>query len=233
MDQLLIALDVESGRRAEALVAQVGELAGGFKIGSRLFTVEGPGLVRRLVARGHRIFLDLKFHDIPSVVAGAVRAARDLGVWMVSLHAAGGPRMLEAARLAAGDDPDRPLVVAVTVLTSLDDAALARVGVTRPVEEQVAELARLAYACGVDGVVASAREIRPVRAACGPHGIIVTPGIRLAEAPASSEDDQVRSATGREALEAGADYLVVGRPISEATDPRAAAEAFVRALGCA
>jgi orotidine-5'-phosphate decarboxylase len=230
MDQLLIALDVDAGARAEALVDRLGDLAGGFKIGSRLFTVEGPPLVRRLVRRGHRVFLDLKFHDIPSVVAGAVGAVRALGVWMVSVHASGGPRMLEAARRAAGDDAERPLVVAVTVLTSLDEATLDTLGIARSVTEQVSALARLARASGVDGVVASPREVQPVRAACGRDWLIIAPGVRdPTDAPA--RDDQARTATAREALEAGADYVVVGRPIIDAQDPREAAERLVRALG--
>lgn len=229
MDQLLVALDVDEGCQAERLADLVGDLVGGFKVGSRLFTAEGPGFVRRLVERGYRIFLDLKFHDLPSVVSGAVRAARDLGVWMVSVHAAGGAAMLEAARAAAGSARDRPLVVAVTVLTSLDDGDLKAIGLERTLHEQVLALARLAQASGADGVVASPREVRAVRTACGSPWIIVTPGIR-AGAATMAGDDQARTGTGRDALEGGADYLVVGRPIIAAPDPRAAAEELVRTL---
>lgn len=224
MDQLLIALDVGSADDALRLADRLRGSAGGFKIGSRLFTAEGPSMVRALVARGDRVFLDLKFHDIPNTVASAVAAAASLGVWMVNVHAAGGTQMMRAASEAArrGGRGGGPLVIAVTVLTSLDDASLAATGVALPVDEQVVRLATLAKEAGLDGVVASPRETRQLRARCGEGFAIVTPGIR-GGAAASAPDDQQRTMSAREAIEAGASYLVVGRPIIGAPDPEAAA----------
>ena len=229
MDQLLVALDVESGARALALADQLRGVVGGYKIGKRLFTLEGPPIVRRLTERGDRVFLDMKFHDIPNTVATAVAAATSLGVWMVNVHASGGRRMMEAAREAAAETAARenrtaPLVIGVTVLTSMNQAALAETGVTAPVIDQVLRLARLAHASGLDGVVASPLETRTIREACGPQFAIVTPGIRGGVASVAGRDDQERTMAAPEAIAAGASYIVVGRPIIAAYDPRAAAQ---------
>jgi orotidine-5'-phosphate decarboxylase len=245
VDQLLVALDVEDGRRALALADSLRGVAGGFKIGSRLFTAEGPAIVRALAERGDRIFLDLKFHDIPNTVAGAVEAATTLGVWMVNVHAAGGAAMMRAARDGAGRAAaaarrDPPLLIAVTVLTSMTQATLDEVGVLLPPIDQVTKLASLTQEAGLDGVVASPLEIGPIRRRCGDGFVIVTPGIRPAFATASARqeqvtktggDDQARTMGPAEAIRAGASFIVVGRPIIAAPDPRAAAEAIVQGLG--
>jgi orotidine-5'-phosphate decarboxylase len=233
--QLLVALDVESGARALELATALGDLAGGFKIGSRLFTAEGPDLVKRVVASGAQVFLDLKFHDIPNTVAQAVEAAVSTGVWMLNVHASGGVPMMQAAARAAADTAARagrrrPIVIGVTVLTSMDDETLASVGVKRPLLEQVVTLARMAQDAGLDGVVASPQETAAIRAACGPDFSIVTPGIRGASA-GTAKNDQSRTMGPAEAVKAGASYIVVGRPIIAATDPRAAAAAIVEELG--
>jgi orotidine-5'-phosphate decarboxylase len=192
-----------------------------FKVGSQLFTTVGPKAVEKLAGLGYEIFLDLKFHDIPNTVAHAVAAgARLPGVRLMTIHASGGAEMMRAARDAAGTRAKRPRLLGVTVLTSLDAATLRSVGVaTAPVQQAVA-LAKLAKASGLDGVVASAHEISEIRKACGPGFLIVVPGIRPATAAA---DDQARVATPGDAIRAGADYLVVGRPITAAAKPREAA----------
>jgi orotidine-5'-phosphate decarboxylase len=229
MNRILVALDVDSSAKALALADTLRGTVAGYKIGKQLFTAEGPDVVRALTARGDRVFLDLKFHDIPNTVAGAVRSAMATGAWMVNVHASGGSAMMRAAAQAAHDTAAktgaaRPLVIGVTVLTSMDEAALAEVGTTRPVIEQVVHLARLAKAAGLDGVVASPQEIAAIRTACGPDFHIVTPGIR--PAGQAGTDDQARTLTPKEAIAAGASYLVIGRPITAAADPRAAAEAI-------
>jgi orotidine-5'-phosphate decarboxylase len=236
VNRILVALDVDSGAEAITLADTLRASVAGFKIGKQLFTAEGPSMVRTLADRGDRVFLDLKFHDIPNTVAGAVASAVATGAWMVNVHASGGRRMMEAAAQAATAAADRlgrprPLVIAVTVLTSLDQAGLHEVGVTRPMIEQVVSLARLAQAAGLDGVVASPQEIAAIRAACGRDFQIVTPGIRPADptmshatGAAAAGDDQARTMGPAEAVERGASYLVIGRPITAAPDPAAAAE---------
>ena len=225
MSSILIALDVDRIAQADALVQQLAPHVGGFKVGKQLFVSEGPAAVAPIVDRGLRLFLDLKFHDIPNTVAGAVRAGTRLGAWMMTVHASGGHDMLAAARDAAHDEAarasvPRPLIVAVTVLTSLDEARLAEVGASGAVSEQVKRLAVLAHRAGVDGVVASPQEITLIRESCGRDFVIVTPGIRPA---ATGRDDQARTMTPADAVRAGASYLVIGRPITGATNPAGAA----------
>jgi len=204
-----------------ALARKLNGVAGLFKVGNQLFTSEGPRAIEKLSALGCEIFLDLKFHDIPNTVAHAVAAAsRFNSVRLMTLHATGGIEMMRAARDAAGRDGSRPRLLGVTILTSLDGAALKRIGMGGPPRSRAVALARLAKQAGLDGVVASAHEIRAIRKACGPKFLIVVPGIR---AKSAASDDQSRIATPEDAIRAGADYLVVGRPITAASDPRDAA----------
>jgi orotidine-5'-phosphate decarboxylase len=226
--QLLVALDVESGNRALELATTLRDVVDGVKIGSRLFTLEGPSLVRRLTDQGTRVFLDLKFHDIPNTVAQAVEAAVTTGAWMVNVHASGGIPMMQAAAKAAADtaarsNRPRPLVIAVTVLTSMDEDTLRAGGVGRALFDHVLALAKMAEQAGLDGVVASPQETAAIRSACGPNFAIVTPGIRGASA-GTEKNDQARTMGPGEAVKAGASYLVVGRPIIAAADPRGAAQ---------
>jgi orotidine-5'-phosphate decarboxylase len=228
VDQLLVALDVDTVDDARKLADRLRGLVGGFKIGSRLFTSHGSRFVEELVGRGDRVFLDLKFHDIPNTVAGAVGAAARLGVWMVNVHASGGLDMMRAAREAADEEAAKvlnspPLVIAVTVLTSIGEHTLPSLGVNESVADHVVRLASLAQTAALDGVVASPREIALIRTQCGERFAIVTPGIR---GQADLKGDQTRTESAQAALEAGASYIVVGRPIIAAPDPRAAAEAM-------
>ena len=233
MNPILVALDVDTAAKALALADTLKGAVGGFKIGKQLFTAEGPSIVRALSERGERVFLDLKFHDIPNTVAGAVASAVATGAWMVNVHCSGGSKMMRAAADAAGVAAaklgrPKPLVIGVTVLTSMDEGALAEVGTSRSVMDQVIHLARLAQASGLDGVVASPLETRAIRNACGPDFVIVTPGIR--PAAQAGTDDQARTMGPVEAVHAGATYLVIGRPITGAVDPRAAAEQIASQL---
>lgn len=226
MNRILAALDVPTTREAVSMADRIRRHVAGLKIGSQLFTAEGPSLVRELVDRGDQIFLDLKYHDIPNTVAGAVAAATRHGVWMLNLHASGGSAMMRAAKAAADDAAavagrKPPLLIGVTMLTSLNQQALAEIGISHPVTEQVERLAALADASGLDGVVASAQEIDIIRRRCRPGFAIVTPGIRGA---ADAVGDQSRTLSAADALAAGATYLVIGRPITNAASPRAAAE---------
>ena len=236
-ERLLVALDVESADRALALAGQLRGIAGGLKVGSRLFTLEGPDLVRRLVDTGARVFLDLKFHDIPNTVAQAVDAAVRTGAWMINVHASGGSAMMQAAaragaEAAAAAKRPEPLLIGVTVLTSMDAAALTATGVGRPLLDQVLALAGMAQAAGLQGVVASPHETAAIRKVCGPDFAIVTPGIRGASA-GQEKNDQARTMGPAEAVNAGATYIVVGRPIIAAPDPKAAAQAIVEELSSA
>ena len=234
MDKLLVALDVDTGQRALELASALDGLAGGFKIGTRLFTLEGPALVRELVARGARVFLDLKFHDIPNTVAQAVESAVQTGAWMINVHASGGILMMQGAVKAGRETAQRlgqrpPLLIAVTVLTSMNDEVLHDIGVHRSMIDQVVALATMTQRAGMDGVVASAQETADIRRACGDNFLIVTPGIRGASARAGA-DDQTRTMGPADAVRAGASYIVVGRPIIAAADPRRAAEEIVEEL---
>ncbi len=226
--KLIVALDVDTADKALALVAQLREVAGMFKIGSTLFTAVGPQIVKDIVASGSRVFLDLKFHDIPHQVAGAARSAAELGVSLFTVHASGGPEMMKraaeaVAEVAERNGTPRAAVLAISVLTSVDSAILSQIGVTDSAADSVMRLVKLAEAAGVDGVVASPQEVTAIRSAIAkPDFLVVTPGIR----PAETQDDQRRVATPEAALAVGASYLVVGRPITGAADPVAAARAI-------
>lgn len=221
--RVIVALDYPDAAQARAFVDRVHPKLCRLKVGKELFVAAGPGYVEELVGRGFAVFLDLKFHDIPNTVAQACKAAARLGVWMMNVHAGGGPRMMQAAREALESLPERPRLIAVTVLTSMGDAELRAVGMDSSAEQQVMLLATLARDSGMDGVVCSAREAPQLRAGLGGEFLLVTPGIR----PAGSDTgDQTRILTPAQALQAGADYLVIGRPITQAVDPVAALESI-------
>lgn len=221
--KLVVALDFPTPDSAESLAARLNPAECRLKIGKELFVRAGPALVERLQRRGFDVFLDLKFHDIPNTVAQACKAAAELGVWMTNVHALGGSSMMAAAREALETYRHRPLLIAVTVLTSQDEQVLREVGVVGTPQEAVMRLARLAHKSGLDGVVCSAREAAALRSAEGKEFCLVTPGIRPAN---SAVGDQKRVMTPSEAIAAGSDYLVVGRPITGAPDPMAALEAI-------
>jgi orotidine-5'-phosphate decarboxylase len=223
-ERLIVALDLPDASSAIHLVNQLENTCKWFKVGLELFVAAGPSVVESIVARGHSVFLDLKLHDIPNTVAGGVRSATALGVRMLTLHASGGPAMLAAARAALEGVPDAPELLAVTVLTSMDSAELNRVGLERAPAEQVALLARMGRDAGIRGFVCSPQEVASLRTLTGPEGVLVIPGIRPAGAAVG---DQKRVASPAEALRLGASYLVVGRPITQATDPGEAAEAIL------
>lgn len=229
-DRLIVALDVPSAAQARQLVQAIGESATTYKIGKQLFTAEGPQLVRELVASGRKVFLDLKFHDIPNTVAGAVRSAAELKVSMLTVHASGGSKMLKEATEAAAQSSAKPTVLAVTVLTSMADADLHEIGVAGTVLTQVLRLGALARQAGCGGLVASAKEAGDLRRELGEGFAIVTPGVRPA---GSATGDQARVVTPRDAIAAGASHLVVGRPIIEAPDPAKAAAAVIHEIEAA
>lgn len=234
-------MDFECLDDALKLARSLAGLVGMFKINTHLFTAAGPEAVRRLSDLGTEIFLDLKFHDIPNTVAGAVAAAAGLpGVRLIDIHATGGPAMMEAGADAlskialAHRKTDRPKLLGITILTSMDQPAMKRVGLTRTPGARALSLARLAKQCGLDGVVASPQEVRQIRRACGPKFLIVVPGIRPEQRGGRKRlDDQARVATPGEAVRAGADYLVVGRPITAAPDPVAATGRIVEEIAAA
>jgi orotidine-5'-phosphate decarboxylase len=236
---LIVALDFDSLSSALKFAKPLADLVGMFKIGSQLFTTAGPEAVRQVAELGTGIFLDLKFHDIPNTVAGAVLASAAMpGVQLVNVHALGGTAMMRAAAQAASAGvpmgADRTRLLAVTILTSMDQKATREVGISGAPKSRAAKLAKLAQEAGVDGVVASVQEAKAIRIACGREFLIVTPGVRPKDkAVGTRKDDQTRTATPREAIKAGADFLVVGRPILAAADPRAAVQEIVDEIATA
>lgn len=222
---IYVALDTPDVKTATALAEAVRPYAGGLKIGLEFVSANGPEGIRAIAALGLPVFLDVKLHDIPTTVAGAVRALAGLGVSIVNVHASGGTAMMKAAKNAAGEAVK---VIAVTILTSLDDEDMAAVGFARPAAGQAVHLARLAQAAGLDGVVCSAHDLKAVREACGPDFLTIVPGSR----PAGSDlNDQKRFMTPDAARDAGADILVLGRPVTHAADPRAACQSVAASLG--
>lgn len=226
--KIIIALDYADATAALALVARLDPALCRLKVGKELFTVAGPQFVEQVQQRGFEVFLDLKFHDIPNTTAQACKAAANLGVWMVNVHASGGRRMMEAAREALHAFTQPPKLIAVTVLTSMAQADLLELGINASPAEQVLRLAALAQASGMDGVVCSAQEAPQLRRQAGADFCLVTPGIRPADA---SADDQTRIMTPRAALENGASFLVIGRPITQATDPLLALQKITHEIG--
>lgn len=225
--RIIVALDYPDAAAARQFVAKVQPELCRLKVGKELFVAAGPAFVQELVGQGYDVFLDLKFHDIPNTVAQACKAASRLGVWMMNVHAAGGPRMLSAAREALETMPERPLLIAVTVLTSMGGDELHAIGIEANAEQQVLRLAGLTRAAGLDGVVCSALEAPVLRQAMGPGFCLVTPGIRPA---GSTSGDQTRILTPAQALQAGSNYLVIGRPITQAADPLAALESIAQEI---
>jgi len=228
--RVIVALDYPRVEPARAFVDRVRPDLCRLKVGKELFVAAGPAFVEELAARGFAVFLDLKFHDIPNTVAQACKAAARMGVWMMNVHASGGPRMMQAAREALEGLSGRPRLIAVTVLTSMGEEELRAIGIAASARQQVLLLASLAHDSGMDGVVCSAQEAPLLRPACGADFLLVTPGIR----PAGSEaGDQTRILTPTQAIRAGADYLVIGRPITQAADPLAALESIAREIASA
>lgn len=232
-DRIIVALDVDSVDSARELVAELGYSVGAFKIGLQLFTAAGPEFVREVTGAGQRVFLDLKFHDIPNTVASAAVEAARLGVWMFNVHAFGGGTMMRqtveaASEAALREGVVKPQIIAVTILTSSDANELREIGIEKEVSDEVLNLARLTAKCGLDGVVASALEARPIKQAVGSERfLVVTPGIRKTS---ETNDDQKRVMTPAEAMSNGSDYLVIGRPITKARDKRAAIESIINEI---
>ncbi|ASQ45715.1 orotidine-5'-phosphate decarboxylase [Legionella clemsonensis] len=215
--KLIVALDFHQQEDALALVNQLNPTQCALKVGSEMFTLFGVHFIKQLIQKEFKIFLDLKFHDIPNTVAKACKACAELGVWMINVHASGGLTMMQAAKEAiASYGSLRPLLIAVTILTSLNQRDLLSIGIDHSLETQVEKLARLAHQAGLDGVVCSAHEVAAIKKACGNSFLTVTPGIRLSD---SKKDDQSRTMTPSQAIALGSDYLVVGRPITSSSDP--------------
>lgn len=224
---IIVALDYPDASQALAMAQRLNPSDVRLKVGKELFTAAGPALVESLQQLGFELFLDLKFHDIPNTVAGALKSAAGLGVWMVNVHASGGRRMLEAAANAISQVSNPPLLTAVTVLTSMGVEELGELGITATPAEQVKRLALLAQSVGIEGVVCSAQEAQMLRQACGDDFLLVTPGIRPA---GSQKDDQTRIMTPQEAQQAGVNYMVIGRPITQAAEPSAAVYHILQSL---
>lgn len=215
--KLIVALDFDNQNDALSLIDQIDPSTCALKVGSELFTLLGAQFVKLLISRKFKVFLDLKFHDIPNTVAKACKRAADLGVWMMNVHASGGYDMMCAAKTSLETyGSDKPLLIAVTVLTSFKEADLSRIGINNNLLDQVKNLSKLSHEAGLDGVVCSAHEVRMIKQECGSNFITVTPGIRL---PSNSADDQSRIMTPQQAIKEGSDYLVIGRPITQAVAP--------------
>ncbi|HDV5709149.1 TPA: orotidine-5'-phosphate decarboxylase [Legionella pneumophila] len=226
--KLIVALDFDNQDNALQLVDKLDPNHCALKVGSELFTLLGPQFVKELVRREFKVFLDLKFHDIPNTVAKACHSAAELGVWMINVHAIGGLKMLQAARESLKTyGQEKPLLIAVTVLTSFEEGELASVGISNTLPEQATHLAMLAREAGLDGVVSSAHEVKIIKQKCGENFITVTPGIRL---PNNLKDDQSRVMTPQQAIREGSDFLVIGRPITQARNPYEVVSALLRDL---
>ncbi len=232
-ERLVLALDVNSFKKAEELVDKLTDYVGVFKIGNQLFTAEGNKVIKMVQEKGGKVFLDLKFHDIPNTVARAAEVVSKLGVYIFDIHTSGGYEMMKAAveaskKLSFALGISKPLILGVTLLTSINQEILEKeIGIKKSLEEQVVHLAKLAKAAGLDGVVASPWEIKALRAACGEGFVILTPGIRLA---GKSDDDQKRTMTPQEAIKLGADFIVIGRPITNATNPVKASQEILKEM---
>lgn len=232
-ERLVLALDVNNFKKAEELVDKLTDYVGVFKIGNQLFTAEGTKVIKMVQEKGGKVFLDLKFHDIPNTVARAAEVVSKLGVYIFDIHTSGGYEMMKAAveaskKLSFALGISKPLILGVTLLTSINQEILEKeIGIKKSLEEQVVHLAKLAKAAGLDGVVASPWEIKALRAACGEGFVILTPGIRLA---GKSDDDQKRTMTPQEAIKLGADFIVIGRPITNATNPVKASQEILKEM---
>jgi len=228
--KIIVALDYADAKSALQLVEQLNPNLCKLKIGNELFTAAGPQLVEFIVDKGFKVFLDLKFHDIPNTVAKACMAASNLGVWMLNVHASGGIPMMQAAREAVDKTNHKPYLIAVTVLTSLDQVTFNQLGINSPIEAQALNLAKLTQQAGLDGVVCSAMEAYIIRKQLGKDFYLVTPGIRLNHTSLVNHDDQSRVVTPQDALNNGASYLVMGRPITQALDPLKTLEAIFQEI---